>query len=186
MSDAPLGRALVDLTGLGWRLARSRLEGLSDEELIWEPVDGCWSVRPKSEVVGVAPDESPGAWWIDGDEIEAPEPPPFTTIAWLIAHMVLATWNYNDIIAGHSVAPEPALASGAQGAVAQWEEVISRFETMVADFTDVDLATEVAAWGGQVARSFVIQHLVTEVLHHAAEVGRLRDLYRNRQSWVVG
>ena len=97
--------------------------------------------------------------------------------------MVLGTWNWNDIIAGHEVAPEPALASRAEAAVAQWAEVVSRFEAMVAGFSDEELAAEVKAWGGRVARSFLVEHVVTEVLHHAAEVGRLRDLHRNRRVW---
>jgi hypothetical protein len=28
---------------------RPRLDGLTDEEFLWEPVPGCWSIRPRGE-----------------------------------------------------------------------------------------------------------------------------------------
>ena len=33
---------------------RPRLEGLSDAEYFWEPVSGCWSIRPRAEAVALA------------------------------------------------------------------------------------------------------------------------------------
>jgi hypothetical protein len=183
MTEGSLHRALVDLTGIGWRLARSRLDELTNEEFFWEPVQGCWSLRPKTELDPPPSDSVLGDWWVDGDEQPPPDPPPFTTVAWLVAHMILGTWNWNDIIAGREVAPEPALASTASAAVEQWNDVITHFEEMVAGFSDAELTSKVSAWGGQVTRSFLVAHVVTEVLHHSAEVGRIRDLYRNRRSW---
>jgi hypothetical protein len=35
---------------LGWHwdyILRPRLEGLTDEEYLWEPVADCWSLRPR-------------------------------------------------------------------------------------------------------------------------------------------
>jgi DinB superfamily len=183
VAETTLRKALVDQTGIAWRLARGRLVGLTDDEFFWEPVDGCWSLRRKTELRTPLPDDAaPGDWWIEGIQ-PAPELPPFTTIAWLVSHMILGTWNWNDIIAGGSVAPEPALPSTADGAVALWNQVISRFEQLVSDYSDDDLRAEVDAWGGHVARAFLVSHVIAEVLHHAAEVGRLRDLYRNRDSF---
>jgi hypothetical protein len=183
MADETLGRALKDQVEIAWRLARDRLDGLSDEEFFWEPVGGCWSLRPKDHLVTGPPNEEvPGDWWFDGSGVEAPEPPPFTTIAWLVAHMILGTWNWNHIIAGRAVAPEPALPAHAAQAVSLWREVTDTFEAIVGSFSDEALTTAVPAWGGQVLRSFLISHVTCEVLHHSAEVGRLRDLYRNRDS----
>jgi hypothetical protein len=172
-------KTLVDQTGIAWRLARTRLAGLTDDEFFWEPVAGCWSLRRRSEMAAVPGDAAPGEWWIDGGD-PAPDPPPFTTVAWLVAHMTLGTWNWNDIILGRPVAPEPSLPGHADGAVALWTDVVGRFERMVAGFSDDDLAGEVDAWGGRVARAFLVSHVVAEVLHHSAEVGRLRDLFRHR------
>jgi hypothetical protein len=122
----------------------------------------------KTELRTPLPDDAaPGDWWIEGIQ-PAPELPPFTTIAWLVSHMILGTWNWNDIIAGGSVAPEPALPSTADGAVALWNQVVSRFEQLVSDYSDDDLA-EVDAWGGHGSR--LVSHVIAEVLHRA-EVGR--------------
>jgi hypothetical protein len=182
VSDGELRKVLVDQTSIAWLLARARLAGLTDDEFFWEPVDGCWSLRRKAELRTPLPDDAaPGDWWIE-DIRPAPEPPPFTTIAWLVSHLILVTWNWNAIIAGRAVASEPALPATATDAVALWNEVISIFEQMVGEFSDDDLLAEVDAWGGRVARTFLVSHVITEVLHHAAEVGRLRDLYRNRDS----
>jgi DinB superfamily len=182
VAERVLQKALVGQTGIAWRLARACLEGLTDEEFFWEPVDDCWSLRRKNELRTPLPgDAAPGDWWIDGIS-PAPEPAPFTTIAWLVSHMILGTWNWKHIISGCSVTPEPALPSTADAAVALWNEVISSFEQLVSDFSDEELRADVAAWGGHVARTFLVSHVIAEVLHHAAEVGRLRDLYRHRDS----
>jgi hypothetical protein len=38
---------LVEQLDWYWReMLRPRLEGLTDAEFAWEPVPGCWSVRP--------------------------------------------------------------------------------------------------------------------------------------------
>ena len=180
MAGPAAARALVDQTGIAWRLARQRVAGLTDDELLWEPVAGCWSLRPAD------PGDPAGPWGLDGNGVAAPEPPPFTTIGWLIGHMTLGTWNWNALIAGVPVPPEPALAGRAAEAVALWSEVVDDFEHLVTGFSDDDLCVRVEAWGGRVARAFLVSHVVAEVLHHAAEVGRMRDLYRNRATLTVG
>lgn len=40
---------LVDLSGEVWRRLRSRFEGLTDAEYLWEPAPGCWSLRRRSD-----------------------------------------------------------------------------------------------------------------------------------------
>ena len=51
---------------------RPRLDGLTDDEFLWEPVAGCWSVRRGAD----GRHRAEGPW---------PQPgaaPPVTTIAW--------------------------------------------------------------------------------------------------------
>ena len=67
--------------------ARPRLDGLTDDEYRWEPVAGCWSVRPRAEATTV---HAAGA----GDTVidwewPVPEPPPVTSIAWRIGHVAV-------------------------------------------------------------------------------------------------
>ena len=49
MTDVqPLEQVEADLLGLAdyaFGRLRERLAGLSDKEYLWEPADGCWSVR---------------------------------------------------------------------------------------------------------------------------------------------
>lgn len=52
---------------------QSRCEGLTDEEFFWEPVPGCWNVRP---------DVSAPSGWSYEYEFAPPIPAPVATIAW--------------------------------------------------------------------------------------------------------
>ncbi|MBB4932263.1 hypothetical protein F4561_003083 [Lipingzhangella halophila] len=82
------------------------LVGLSDEEYLWEPVVGCWSLRP-------APDGTHTVDWA----LPPPDPPPVTTIAWRLAFVVtnLATRAHHHFDAA-PFSPDthdwPATASG--------------------------------------------------------------------------
>ena len=59
-----------------WTHLRRRLSGLSDAEYFWEPVPA-WSLRI----------DDAGAGILDRSEPE-PTPPPFTTIAWRMCHLI--------------------------------------------------------------------------------------------------
>ena len=69
---------LRDQWGVSCDRLLQRLEGLTDEEYRWEPVGGCWNVRPDAR--------SPSGWTVDYPEV-APDPPPVTTIAWRMLHI---------------------------------------------------------------------------------------------------
>ena len=50
---------------------RPRLDGLTDDEYLWEPVPGCWSVRPRDEATAPTTavpgeDPAPGASGSEG------------------------------------------------------------------------------------------------------------------------
>jgi hypothetical protein len=68
----PTGAEVFEQLSWHWEAQlRPRLEGLTDDELHWQPVPDCWDVRD-----GV-PD---GSW-------PTPEPAPVTTIGWRLAHL---------------------------------------------------------------------------------------------------
>jgi hypothetical protein len=70
-------RELTEQLAWYWTtLFRPRLAGLTDEEYFWEPVTGCWSIRPTAR----------GRLMLDLEYPE-PSPPPVTTIAWRMAHI---------------------------------------------------------------------------------------------------
>jgi hypothetical protein len=39
---------MVGISPLIWRRLRPKLAGLTDHECLWEPVAGCWNVRPRA------------------------------------------------------------------------------------------------------------------------------------------
>src|SRR5215218_9060641 len=74
----------ADQLGFYWEHSLwPRLQGLTDDEYYWEPVPGCWSVRPDAD--GRYVPDHPGA----GGE---PDPPPVTTLAWRINHIAVGAF----------------------------------------------------------------------------------------------
>lgn len=82
------GRELINQLGWHWQnQLRPRLDGLTDEEYLWEPVHDCWSIRQLGEAVSADP-RGAGDYLIDWEYPE-PDPPPVTTIAWRIGHIAV-------------------------------------------------------------------------------------------------
>ena len=69
---------VISLSGYVYDRTRRRLEGLTDQEYLWEPVPGCWTIRPDDVRVFRAENGSLSV-------------PAFTTIAWRLWHLVAAT-----------------------------------------------------------------------------------------------
>jgi DinB superfamily len=81
-------RQLVDQLDWHWaHQLRPRLTGLGDDEYFWEPVAGCWNVRPRDE--STAPIAFGSGGFVVDSAYPEPVPPPVTTIAWRIAHLVV-------------------------------------------------------------------------------------------------
>jgi hypothetical protein len=154
------------------------VDGLTDEELHFEPAPGMWGVRLKTELRTPLEEDAPdGPYWMDTLAIDDADAP-LTTIAWRVAHLTLGTWNWNAIIAGHDVPPEPALCIDADGALSLWRSVLDEFVETVGGFTDEELAASVAAWDEPTPRSLLVSHVTLEIALHSAEVGTIRHLYR--------
>jgi len=58
---------------------------MTDDEYLWLPVPGAWSLRSRGEGASMQP-YGPGHWQLDF-QFEAPDPPPVTTIAWRLGHL---------------------------------------------------------------------------------------------------
>lgn len=52
-------------------MAQVRLTGLGDEEYLWEPVPGCWSIRRRGEAATPRA-FGPGEWVLDFGEADIP------------------------------------------------------------------------------------------------------------------
>jgi hypothetical protein len=166
------------------QLFRPRLEGLTDEEYLWEPVPGSWSIRPHGTSTSPAPI---GAGDFQRDDApDDPDPAPVTTIAWRIAHMTveclaIRTMNHFDGPEAHWETWE--YTASADQALAQLDAAYDRWTAGVASLGEDGLARPVGPHEGFFAEypyADLVLHINRELMHHGAEVCLLRDLYRAR------
>jgi DinB superfamily len=157
-----------------WRHAlRPRFDGLTDEEYLWEPVAGCWSVRRRDD----------GTFGRDGG-YPAPEPPPVTTIAWRIGHLVVDCLGRRAArhFGGPPVADQGwAFGGTAAEGLAQLDEAYERWTRGVRALGPEGLARPCGPAEHHYAdapMAALILHINRETLHHGAEIALLRDLYR--------
>lgn len=143
---------------------RPRFEGLTDAELLWEPVADCWGIRDG---------QLEGGW-------PAPTPHPVTTIGWRLGHLglVLAdrasahlgdrTWvsSYPSTAAEMLAFVDGAYAAWTAGVLAAAPERFARAHQGPPGTAD----QHYPFWA-------VVLHVNREVIHHGAEVALLRDLY---------
>jgi hypothetical protein len=177
---------LLDQLGSSVGLTRDRLAGLTDEEYLWEPVPGCWSVRRRGAAASPNP-YGAGEWLLDFD-LGHPRPEPFTTIAWRLGHLVsmyVGRWEWT--FGSRSIAPEVATdftPSADKALTTLWEQA-DRFATSVAGMTDEQL--DVPGFGQypygldpRLPFISIVWWMNRELIHHSAEVALLRDLYLRR------
>jgi hypothetical protein len=156
--------------------ATERLDGLSDEEYLWQPVASCWSIR------------ADGDRYVIDWEWPPPEPAPVTTIAWRLVHLC-SMLTEHDLRAvafegGKANEVQPSqVPSTASEALVVWDRSIERWKHDIAAVSDTrllePLGPEAGPFGDDPVASFV-EHIHDEFIHHSAEIGLLRDLYRCR------
>ncbi|GAA1379991.1 DinB family protein [Pseudonocardia kongjuensis] len=163
------------------QLLRPRLAGLTDDEYLWEPVPGMWSVRPRGSSV-----TPPGAG--SGDRVidfayPVPEPPPVTTIAWRLVHVIVGVLGMR--VHAHFDGPpvdydSHTCAGTADLALAQLDDAYRRWTAGVAALGTAGLARPCGPAEGPYAdapMATLVLHIHREVIHHGAEIALLRDLY---------
>jgi hypothetical protein len=149
--------------------ARFAVDGVTDDELGWEPAPGCWSV--------------------DVDEagrrrlefVYGRDPPPVTTIEWRLGHLGVWTIAYHDWIFGEATmrGEDVEIPAGAAGMVSWLHEAQDRFVTATAALDDAQLdADRPTQWDGRLPVWQLVWAIIAEHFHHGAEVGVLRDLRR--------
>jgi hypothetical protein len=163
---------------------RPRLEGLTDEEYLWEPVEDCWSIRPRGEAQTKMA-AGRGDLVIDFDYPE-PVPAPVTTIAWRLAHIgsgVLGFRADNHFGNGAPTFDQVEWPPTAAAAIAYMEDGYRRWTAGISALDDEAIARPIGKVEGPYAdRSYaeLLLHINREVIHHGAEVALLRDLYARR------
>jgi hypothetical protein len=178
-----LAEELVEQFDWHWQVAlRPRLRRLTDDEYLWEPVPGCWSLRHRDETVAA---QVWGAGEYVMEQLEpAPEPPPVTTIAWRLGHVAVdvfgarASAHFGDGSVRASTTDWPPTAAGG---VDLLEHHYGRWLGHVRDLDDDALEAPCGPAEGPFADApfrGLILHLNREALHHGAEIALLLDLYR--------
>jgi hypothetical protein len=175
---ASVGESIIEAFDYVMARFSSRLDGLTDDEYFWEPVGGCWSLRQGDD----------GRWRLDGEGGGGPPPErvPFTTIAWRLGHIgALVLGGFAESAFGEGErAPDswdfPPSAAGVKEFI----------DTNYAAWHDGMASLDQAGWDTQLGPTFgpygestrldLALHVLDEVVHHAGEVGVVRDLYVQR------
>jgi hypothetical protein len=157
---------------------------LTDQEYLWEPAPGAWSIRRRGQGASPRP-YGPGEWQLDG-AIGDPDPTPVTTIAWRLGHLhsdVAGRWEWTF---GERRRPPDQLVDFSPSAAVALERfwaALDRWRTSVAAVTGEQLNTVgfgQCPWTDDAEVPFitVIWEANLELIHHMAEIALLRDLYR--------
>lgn len=160
---------LAEQTDFHWtNFLRPRFEGLTDHEYFWQPVRDCWTVHRDGSIDFTYPE---------------PDPAPFTTIAWRLAHVIVGVFAMRNH--SHFGAP-PAdyqswhYATDAATALQQLDEQYGIWVGGVRALSDDDLNRPCGPAEGPYADHpliTLILHINREFIHHGAEIACIRDLY---------
>ncbi len=177
--------SLMQLSEYTWERTWVRLDGLTDEEYLWEPVPGGWTVRLADDGV------------FHPDWVAAVDPPPFTNIAWRMCHLIRCYGERrNREWLGFSTvgrpdrfevtAPAPVTAADALASLAaaysEWTTVLD----MVSDQTLEEKLGPIAGPYADADKGGFVLHMLDEFIHHGAEISLLRDLWRARSLAASG
>jgi hypothetical protein len=200
MGDKRADTLLHTMRSIEWFTLNRAWNGLTDEELFWEPFAGSWSVRRRSECPTPTP-FGDGDWVADfdndlalaSDEGKAFEP--LTTIGWLLWHVgsVPERLTQLDFLGGPKTA-EGGWTSPYLTPHAVFTSAGDAVETMRAGWlalkgslkaaTDDQLERPTRRWGyggepGAITHgAAIIASSLHEVSHHGTQICTLRDLYR--------
>lgn len=191
MPDVEWTTELAEQLDFQWQHAlRPGLAGLTDEEYLWEPVAGCWSLRPRGQATTAM---AAGAGDVVADfEHPEPVPPPVTTIAWRLGHIAVgclgarATSHFGASFPDY---PGTNWSLTAAGGLDLLDRAYAAWIGGVRALTAAQLAEPCGPAEGPYAAypmAGLVLHINREVLHHGAEVMLLRDLYRNRSTLRPG
>jgi len=185
MTDQTWNSLLRDQLDWHWtNQLRDRLDGLTDEEYFAEPTRGCWNVRPRG--TGTAPVQGGSGEMTIDFAIPEPDPPPFTTIAWRLGHVIVGVLAVRNAAHFHRAPTDYqsfCYAPTAAEALAQLDAEYATWLAGVESLGDAGLAhpcgqTEGAYAEAPMAR--LVLHINRELIHHLGEVCLLRDLYTHQ------
>jgi DinB superfamily len=176
---------LVDSLDTAVAIARERLDGITDDELLWQPATDAFSVRRRGEAVSSQP-LGTGEWVLDhGEPFGAPTP--LRTIAWLVNH----TWAGCELRWEWSFGARSRLdddleySPNASVAIGRLWSAADRLARAV-EAGDPDAMAQPGF--GQYPHGLdphvpflaIVWWQTREVIHHLAEAAFLRDVHASR------
>jgi hypothetical protein len=124
--------------------------------------------------------ETPNGFVPDYEEPD-PEPAPFSTIAWRLAHITMINRVWADWLFGDRQVMfwDIEIQGAADRAVQAWEEGFEAFERAFADLLPQAYEELLPRYDGAEPRPVwaTVWSMVSENEHHGAEIGCVRDLY---------
>jgi hypothetical protein len=153
-----------------WSVLHGWIEGLTDQEYFWKPVPACWTVHTDVK----------GNWVVDYEK-PPPDPPPFTTIAWKMEHITSCKIMYREYAFGEGKLrwEDIPVARTASESISRLLEAQSRLRTELDSFDNEELESmRRTNWGDKWPTWMIFWTMISHDLHHGAEIGCLRDLYR--------
>jgi hypothetical protein len=179
---------LIDPLEESLHLSRDRVADMSDDEYLWEPVPGMWSLRPTGATT--TPNAyGGGEWKLDHNRIDPFAPGPLTTIAWRLNHLLSGiTGRWEWTFGSRSIDPRQVVDFSPLAGVtlaALWSAT-ERWTASIEKMTDEQL--DVPGFGQyplgldpQLPFIGIVRWVNREFIHHMAEVAMLRDLYLCRE-----
>jgi hypothetical protein len=160
---------------------RPRLDGLTDDEYLWEPVRDAWNVRPRG--TSTAPVQAGNGPFTIDFAFPEPDPAPVTTIAWRIGHLVVGVLGARA--AAHFGGPPVdydthEYPGDAATALAQLDASYAAWTDGVRGLGEEGLRRPCGPPEGPYAEApmaALVLHINREAIHHGAEIALLRDLY---------
>jgi hypothetical protein len=180
---------LVDQLASSCEFAQARLDGISNEEFLWEPAPGSWSVRPRGSA-RTSDAYGPGEWVMDFVVKNPLGRGPVTTIAWRLGHLASMfagrwEWTFGD----RATAPELLVdfTPIARRAVDGLWPLVDRWRADLDTLTEEQL--DVPGFGQyprgldpQLPFVAIVWWMNREFIHHIAEIALLRDLWQARSA----
>jgi hypothetical protein len=160
-----------------WLDARRVLAGVTEDDYLWEPASPCWSIRRRGKSVrGWGSGE-----FVCEDAWPPPDPLPTTTIAWRVIHLAAWTCIYGQFAFGDT---RPDLndfdvPGDFSSGLAWLYRAQDDFITAVAGLSaESAFEPRPAHWGELVPVVRLVTTMLTEHVHHIAEISVLCDLRR--------
>lgn len=177
---------LLDQLDTSIEISKARLEGMTDDEYLWQPAPEAWSVRRRGEA-RTSRASGAGDWVLEFEPGE-PQPAPVTTIAWRLGHltsMFFGRWEWT--FGGREQGKDAVVFSPSAGeALDRFWALVEQWRAAVAGLTDEQM--DMVGFGQfpdgldpQIPFVGIVWWMNREFIHHLAEIALLRDLWATRQ-----